>query len=362
MALTPIREPASLDTDTASKSGHNCDRVSLPTHSQEGAQSQERACLTSERLDMLTPRLDGITPILPSWIRSAGHVQDNRAGNTDLGDQEFRTGGALAFVGIAVEARAAHEGCWLDRLALRAAAVSVALEGRTEDEAALRDAWHLTKPGQDPGPAGRVFALWRQMAGQPSLLTKPEALVATIQHLGFRESRLLLEVVHLARDLAERTLSPLAAITDIIAVGQSRCPGLPALPLLLADIILAERLRWPTVVPLLAIGLGGHPFRSPLSDWPTVCLPALRRGCITAWTLHKEIGRRAETLLAVKGRLRSKMSGGVVERLLTTDALSPARLPGTGSDRAGRRLFDRLVTLGAVRELTGRTSFRLYGL
>jgi hypothetical protein len=50
--------------------------------------------------------------------------------------------------------------------------------------------------------------------------------------------------------------------------------------------------------------------------------------------------------------------------LLTEDCVSPAeaahRAPMT--DRAARRLFDRLVMLGAERELSGRPTFRLYGL
>jgi hypothetical protein len=35
---------------------------------------------------------------------------------------------------------------------------------------------------------------------------------------------------------------------------------------------------------------------------------------------------------------------------------------GGMSDRAARRLCDRLVDLGTLRELTGRDTFRLYGV
>jgi predicted ArsR family transcriptional regulator len=62
--------------------------------------------------------------------------------------------------------------------------------------------------------------------------------------------------------------------------------------------------------------------------------------------------------------LRAKGAGRVVELLLDDDAVSPARAAKLArlSDRAARRLFDRLIALGAARELSGRPNFRLYGL
>lgn len=76
-----------------------------------------------------------------------------------------------------------------------------------------------------------------------------------------------------------------------------------------------------------------------------------------------DLVRRADRLRAVAPKLRSKRAGEAVHLFLERDALSPTlALTPLMSDRAARRLCDRLVGLGAVRELTGRPSFRLYGL
>jgi len=65
--------------------------------------------------------------------------------------------------------------------------------------------------------------------------------------------------------------------------------------------------------------------------------------------------------LKVAPKLRAKAAGRAVDLFLSRDALVPGALAFM-SDRAARRLCDRLVALGAVRELTGRDTFRLYGV
>ena len=66
-------------------------------------------------------------------------------------------------------------------------------------------------------------------------------------------------------------------------------------------------------------------------------------------------------MTAVVPKLRARGAGQAVDLFLSHDALAPSALDFM-SDRAARRLCDRLVSLGAVRELTGRETFRLYGV
>jgi hypothetical protein len=82
--------------------------------------------------------------------------------------------------------------------------------------------------------------------------------------------------------------------------------------------------------------------------------------------LAADLARRAARLREVAPKLRAKSADRAVDLFLSRDALAPAALaremPGSLSDRAARRLCERLVDLGAVRELTGRDTFRLYGV
>jgi hypothetical protein len=54
---------------------------------------------------------------------------------------------------------------WRSRLALLAIEICAGHAGRREGQSALRDALHLTKAGDHPGPAGLIL---RQMPGSNS--------------------------------------------------------------------------------------------------------------------------------------------------------------------------------------------------
>ena len=98
-------------------------------------------------------------------------------------------------------------------------------------------------------------------------------------------------------------------------------------------------------------------------DLRLACHKAITAKAQDAVTMALDLARRAGRLQAISPKLRAKGADAAIALFLSHDALSPSlALTGLMSDRAARRLCDRLVALGALRELTGRATFRLYGV
>jgi len=133
------------------------------------------------------------------------------------------------------------------------------------------------------------------------------------------------------------------------------------------------RLRWARPMPVIGVKIldpilrsdgAGRRARPCDPAWPRAATGAVALAALSAFDLAADVARRAEILLAVAPKLRAKPAQRIVDLLLAEDCVSPAEAARRASmtDRAARRLFDRLVALGAVREFSGRPSFRLYGL
>jgi hypothetical protein len=303
-------------------------------------------------------------PRAPAWARPDANFRD-----VSEAEALYFAGAALAALDPVARSDPPYAGAWRRRMALKsAAAVSQCLLNRREDDSALRDAVALTKPGQELGPAGKVYSAFRALCdrGDPF---RPERLAAVAADL---QSPLDTER---AGDLAGRLRNvgsrgrpaPIAAAAAAEATITMR-PDAEPLALWAADAALARSLNWPIPVPLLAgevlrrsLSEGRRP-RPGHSGWTKAAALAYARAALTALDLAQDLSRRAARFADAAPKLRAKGKGRAVEALLADDAVSAATPIAGMSDRARRRLFDRLATLGAARELTGRKTFRLYGL
>ena len=293
-----------------------------------------------------------------------------RARVADPIEAAFMAGSALNALDNLVQAEPEWGGAWRNRLALKAAAASMNLIGRSEDEAALRDAWLLRQPGDEAGPAGNVLAAWRRLASR-SLPPGVEDLRSVAALLGVGWSDGFGELIDVASDEV-RSGAPAPVVTARIAAAVMReDPKAEILAWWLADCALSWRMGWRNAVPILSSQIQAPLLRSgpegrrarPGGDaFEHAVFIAAALGAAEACRLAADMAPRADRLRAAVPKLRSKAAGDVVDRLLGDDAVSGTFTTGNLSRWASRRLFDRLVELGAVRELSGRPTFRIYGL
>ncbi|MBZ9757016.1 DUF1403 family protein [Mesorhizobium sp. ESP6-5] len=304
-------------------------------------------------------------PPVPAWaLASAGAPSDC--------DAAFQAGAALASLDVLARAQPGWSGAWRQRLALNCAAVSMRLAGRAEDAAALRDAWHLRPAGADPGPAGAIFGAWRQLALQPPA-AGVERLAKVVELLGLAWGKealadLCTEIENLAEAQRPAPFAAAAIAAHVIAMR----PDAELFAWWLADLVLAQSLRWPRPLPLLmkqvfgtafrAVAGGGKRIRPGEKGFERAVCVALVQAAAEACRLAGELSRRAEKLVTVAPKLRAKGAGDVIFLLLNEDAVAGSQTTKNLSRFASRRLFERLQQLDAVRELSGRPSFRLFGL
>jgi len=175
-----------------------------------------------------------------------------------------------------------------------------------------------------------------------------------------------------ARDRVAQIRSAPVLAGELAAELYRARPNAELLAFWLADVLLAQRFRWPVAVPLLMGQVTGTTMRSGSvfrrvrpgeSSWGLEVLLKYAQAAREACDLAADLAQRAARLDEVTPRLRSPAAADIVKLLLDDDAVpASGRVSKKLTARSARRLFERLIELGVVRELTGRPTFRLYGL
>ena len=279
-------------------------------------------------------------PRMPYWV--------TRAGAQTLEDVAFLSGAALSHLHMVLGRTEVPQNLLRDRLNLTAAEACVARSGRPERAGELRDAVSFLQPGDLPGPAGETYLSWRRVIERPISI---KALHRALPNVDTEQIAIWLDAGQGA---------PVSRAAIVLETVLTQAPRQDVAALILSDAVLAQALGWNHLVPIMATGLKRANLRQRRDDLRLACHRAVTKSAIEASRLAADLARRTSHLKAVAPKLRAKGAGDAVEMFLTRDAVAPSALPLP--DRAARRLCDRLVELGAVRELTGRDTFRLYGI
>lgn len=282
---------------------------------------------------------DGL-PRMPAWAALG------RAKTAE--DTAFVSGAVLSHLHTVLAQDAVPLALLRARLAMAAAEACTGFAGRPERLADLRDAVHLLRPGDLPGPAGEIALTWQRAAERRLSVT---SLARALPEIGSEQ---------ISEWLSAGQGGPVACAAGVLEAVLRDARRAEEAALVLADAALARALGWGYLVPLLAIGLNRADLRKTDTELRLACHRAVAAAAPEAVRQAADLTRRAAHLRAVAPKLRAKRAGEAVALFLTRDGVAPSVLPLP--DRSARRLCDRLVDLGAIRELTGRDTFRLYGM
>lgn len=312
--------------------------------------------------------------MLPRWVTQ-------KQGKT-LETEAFLSGASLAMLHmvLADPSKTLPAELLRNRLALRATETCLKLEGRRDSEAEIRDAYYLARAGDEKGPAGEMYLRWRRACAIG--LKRQDWLAQLRPCVPELVAEKLPEWIDKAMDQGTgQGRSPVIQAAHMIGLVMTAFPREEASALICGDLVLARALGWAHPMPLLGLHLkrkdllrAAEALSSGVldsgGDLVVACHRAVANGAQDAVRLGHDLTRRAQCLQAIAPKLRAKGSSEAVALFLREDAVLPStmlspRIKGTNvamTDRAARRLCDRLVDLGVVRELTGRSTFRLYGV
>ncbi|MEO1638616.1 MAG: DUF1403 family protein [Pseudomonadota bacterium] len=300
-------------------------------------------------------------PQLPGWV-TFGRAET-------LETVAFRSGAALTVLNQLVGNVRQDMPVRLlaNRLALTAATATSKLEGRLARETDIRDAYHLTPPGEARGPDGDLLGFWREavrlrLGGPDEIadLVGPDLAEEVAGWLDIGQER-------------ARTHGPLAGCVATLKAVLETDDRAERVACLLSDIVLARTLNWKTLLPVSAQRLKKTMLRELAAKGQEAELAVqvqILDNIEEMIRLARKLACRGEALRGIAPKLRAKGSDAAVDVFLSEDAVAPAsmlspHIRGTSipmTARAARRFCDRLVELGVARELTGRSTFRLYGI